>query len=111
VPVTDTTASSQNPDFRRMADSLNRADVVTAVDVALKKGDRRLLGVMGYALVVPGVPRDEEVTLREKHGVRILEHTSDARHGEDHAAWNDAAARYAERYNRELLRRGIPPTA
>ena len=110
VPVDDTVMSVPLPDYRRMADSLDRADVVRAVDLALSRGDRRLLGVMGYVLIVPAVPRDQEVELREKHGVRVLDHTSDAMHGEDHAAWNASAARYAERYNRELLRRRIPPT-
>ncbi len=60
---------------------------------------------MGYALMLPGVPQDRYQSLKDSLGVRVLEYTSDAQQMGDHARYNAAAARYADRYNRELLRR------
>jgi hypothetical protein len=91
-----------------MIDSLERADVETEVSEALRRGDRRLLGVQGYHLILPGIPEDQYHSLKDRLGVRILPYTSDMVYAGDHDAYNRAAAKYAYRYNRELLRRVSP---
>src|SRR5688572_24059848 len=64
--------------FRQMADSLDHADVARDVEAALRRGDRRLLGVQRYDLQLPGVSDERYHELKNRLGVRVLEHTSDA---------------------------------
>ena len=97
--------ASAPTDFRGAADSLAHADAARDVAAALERADRRLLGVQRYLLVLPGVPTERYGAVEREYGVRVLGGTSDSWDGEDHAAYNRAAEAYAERYNRELLRR------
>ncbi len=65
---------------------------------ALARGDRRLLGVYGYAAEVPGV--DAHAAGRP---VVFIEDTSDQIRDFGHARFNRKAAAYALVYNQALL--------
>jgi len=93
-----------------MAGELRRLesdDPAADVTAAIARGDLRFLGIAGYTVTVPGVlsvsgqpsNKDNE-RLVGRHGVRVIEGTSD-----DKAviAFQLAAIRYAERYNTLLL--------
>lgn len=76
---------------------------------ALSRGDRRFIGVYGFAPTVPGI--GPENPLCKRYGVRYLEGTSDAITSEEDYKLNDLAEKYAEKYNLLLvqhLRRGHP---
>jgi len=103
VPAREVT--SPPADFGRAADSLDRADPARDAEAALGRAERRLLGVQRYTLVLPGVPVERYEAAVREFGVRVLGGTSDSWVDDDHAAYNRAAESYAERYNRELLRR------
>jgi hypothetical protein len=86
---------------------LESADPAADVTTAIARGDLRFLGIAGYTVTVPGVlsvtgpPSDKDnERLVARHGVRVIEGTSD-----DKAvlAFQMAAIRYAERYNTLLL--------
>jgi hypothetical protein len=79
-----------------------RASPEADVERALAEGDRRFVGVMGYALVVPGV---EDRDLKKEHGVKVIPYVSDMIEGYRHKVFVDIAHKYAEQYNAELLSR------
>ena len=97
------------------ADSLARLDVDQELEAALRRGDRRFLGVQGYALVAPGLPADEHRALVRRYGIRVIRGTSDnwfITQGEDTLPggppverFHREAAAWATRYNRALLAR------
>jgi hypothetical protein len=87
------------------ADSLGRLDPGREVEAALRHGDRRLLGVQGYALYAPGVPPEEERDFRRRYGVRVIAGTGDNQVGEEGERFNRAAHEWATRYNQALLKR------
>jgi hypothetical protein len=72
------------------------------LESALAKGDVRFLGVYGYALEVPGVPKSETDRI-STNGVLPIPGTSDALVSEEHGTLNDEAREYAAQYNRLLL--------
>lgn len=89
--------------LRRLESSDPAADVTAAIG----RGDLRFLGIAGYTVTVPGVlsvtgqPSDKEnERLAARHGVRVIEGTSDEKAV---LAFQLAAIRYAERYNTLLL--------
>lgn len=84
--------------------SLQSADVSAEVAAAVSKGNFRFVGVMGFALTVPGVP-DYETKYATQYGLRVIEHTSDAIESPEHAQLQRVAHDYAERYNKLLLSR------
>lgn len=97
------------------ADSLARLDVHQELEAALLRGDRRFLGVQGYAIVAPGLPAAEHRALVRQYGIRVIRGTSDNRfitEGEDTIPggppverFHKEAAAWATRYNRALLAR------
>ena len=86
----------------RSLDILNAASDAQA---ALRRGDKRLVGVNGYALTVPGTDLPTDLVAR-RYGVRAIEGTSD--NGEHDL--NQAARVYATLYNQALLRRIAGPS-
>jgi len=82
--------------------ALESADVAAEVEAAVSKGDLRFVGVMGFGLLVPGVP-DYQEKYAARYGVRVIENTSDAIENEEHRRLQDAAYRYAEKYNSLLI--------
>ncbi len=71
-------------------------------DAAYKRGDKHLLGIMGYSISVPGAPNDE-MPPGWSGGVRPVAGTSDAIRGVWQQHFMGRATAYAEAYNRELL--------
>ena len=87
---------------------LDSADPERDLGAAWARGDRRFVGVYGYAAITPGV----EHALALRQSTRYLAGTSDAIEGREHLRLCRLATRYAERYNQFLLqrlsRRGSP---
>jgi hypothetical protein len=69
---------------------------------AVAHGDKRLLAVYGYTLMVPGV-HDDASALRAKYGLRILNGTSDAYKDSSDREFNENARKYASIYNRIVV--------
>ena len=66
---------------------------------AIARHDLRFVGVAGYALDVPGVA-DYQARYWKTNGVKIIARTSDV----GDRAFNEAARKYARRYNAQLLK-------
>jgi len=68
----------------------------------LAGGDRRLIGLYGYALYCPGITNltPDEI---QQHGVRPIKGTSDCIMGAEHQRLTQSATDYATRYNKALL--------
>ncbi|MEO8896298.1 MAG: hypothetical protein ABI450_10490 [Rhizomicrobium sp.] len=88
-------------------EQVRKLDVKTAASdakAALARGDKRLLAVYGFTLSVPGGPQQGDAHIwRDTTGLRILDGTSDAIHGEAGRRFNDNARAYAEKYNKVML--------
>ena len=65
---------------------------------AIGKDDLRFVGVAGYALIVRGVA-DYDSRYWKTNAVKVIAGTSDA----GNRPLNDAATKYALRYNKQLL--------
>lgn len=99
-------ARREHDDAATVADALRQyrqADAAMELRLALQAGDRRFVGVMGIGLLVPGTRYPNEPAI-ETHGVKLIPYTSDALSSDDDLAFNDVAHRYAESYNRLLLK-------
>lgn len=77
-------------------------DPVTTADKAIEAGDLRLVAVNGYSQWTPGA---SDRQLREKHGILILEKTSDTPPDASCQKYQEAATSYAELYNHRILER------
>ena len=66
---------------------------------AIARHDLRFVGVAGYALDVPGVA-DYQTRYWKTPGVKVIARTSDV----GDLAFNEAARKYARRYNVQLLK-------
>jgi hypothetical protein len=84
---------------------LSLATPTTDLDKNLSVGDRRLIGINGIVCTPPGVPEGDVPALTGRFGIHCLEGTSDAIEGIKHRQLIEKAAKYAEVYNLELLRR------
>jgi hypothetical protein len=69
---------------------------------ALGARDFRFLGVYGYTLEVPGVPKNQTDRI-SKNGILPIPGTSDALVSDEHGNFNDQAREYAAKYNALLL--------
>lgn len=114
APLTEPRAFAQSKEAEKADDAmaaalrrLETSDPAADLTAAIGRGDFRFLGIAGYTITVPGVlsvtgqPSDKDnERLVARHGVRVIEGTSD-----DNAvlAYQVAAIRYAERYNTLLL--------
>jgi hypothetical protein len=80
---------------------LEHADPEVDFRDAIRRRDFRFLGIAGFTLTVPGVPRsDENMLLLETQGVRVIPGTGD---NPVSLKLQMRAARYAEHYNKLLL--------
>ena len=100
--TTDTSFSAYWARFGHVADSLTGLNPQTELQRALARGDRRFLGLQGFAIAVPGVKRTDPLYPRQSE-VRVIPGTSDGLRGPRGARLNRVAAAYAARYNRALL--------
>ena len=66
---------------------------------AIGRHDLRFVGVAGYAVDVPGVA-DYQIRYWKTNGVKVIARTSDV----GNLAFNEAARKYARRYNAQLLK-------
>ena len=98
VPLNLASADSVKNSIR----TLEGADPAQDIERAIKKGDLRFIGVMGYSLIVPGV-EDYHERYEKNNGVRIIEGASDFILSDDVQRLNELATDYAERYNKLLL--------
>ncbi|HUD31333.1 MAG TPA: hypothetical protein VMQ93_20900 [Novosphingobium sp.] len=76
----------------------------TAVEdakLAVKQGDKRLLAVMGVALVVPDGYNVDVVKIT--HKIVVIRGTTDAIRNETCRIMNDRAFEYAEKYNQVIM--------
>jgi hypothetical protein len=80
--------------------SLNVLQAVTDADHAYANGDRRLLGVYGYALEVPELSGNPD---NYRYGIRPLDGTSDTACDDRERSLNTNARAYAKEYNEEIL--------
>lgn len=83
--------------------SLKVEDAARVADSRYESGQFKFLAVYGYSLDVVGVP-ESSATL-ERYGYTAISGTTDAPCSEEHAKRVAGARRYAEIYNRELLKR------
>ena len=81
---------------------LRDADPDRDVAEAIRRGDFRFIGVMGYAVTLPGV--EDYGEQYQSYGVRIIEGTSDVIANDAVRLLNEQAYRYAERYNKLLMK-------
>jgi len=84
-------------------------DPVMDVTKAVNGGNLRFKAVAGYTIRVPFVDNENHPkyqmmqNLKEKHGYEVINGTSDALTGEEHARLNRLAMYYSADYNYELL--------
>lgn len=95
-------APSWDEVVRQSLRMLEAADPVRDVEQAIREGDLRFIGMMGYALIVPGVD-DYGQRIWDTNGVRVIKGTSDFIANDDVARLNELAYEYAKRYNMLLL--------
>lgn len=88
------------PAIRQSLQQLRPNQAPQDAERAHRLHDDQFLGVNGYGVQVPGV--QDETTLR-RHGVRVIEGTSDGLCDDDHDRLNKQAQQYAERYNRAMM--------
>ena len=101
-------AAAVRSELARRADSLGALNPIREAERAVKRGDIRLVAVRGYSLELPGTPPGDVGLLRDMHGVREIEGTSDVLIGPDAIRLQHVALAYATRYNqtvRTLFRR------
>jgi hypothetical protein len=75
-------------------------DPTAAAEMAVRAGDIRLVAVNGYGRWTPGV---QEYGLRKKHGLIVLEETSDTPADQSCDSYQRVATVYAEKYNRKVV--------
>ncbi len=85
--------------YMRLVDS---ADYQDDFEEAIARADMRFVGVLGYALQVPGVP-DYDTVYSKSNGVKIIEGTSDSHPDSASLAQSVFFKSYAMGYNTLLL--------
>lgn len=83
---------------------LNLKNPATDAKVSVAAGDRRPVGVYGYACHVPG-PEGRHLPMTVN--IRCLDGTSDASESEEHQHLIKTATAYARAYDQELKREGL----
>jgi hypothetical protein len=84
--------------FLANADSLLSLDPGAEAKAAAARGDCHLYGVVGYALVVPGIPRNRAETYKIYFFPTSDDYTRE-KYPAARRSYEDAAHRYAEAYN------------
>ena len=83
---------------------LNNADPIQDAHAAVAKGDNRLKAVAGLTIEIPGIPPHQDDIYSSRYGISVISGTSDSLESEEHARLNHLARKYAEQYNREVLK-------
>jgi hypothetical protein len=87
--------------FAQQIAKLESANVTNDVTTAIQNSDFRFLVCAGFGGTVPGVPYWNDGLYR-KYGTRTLDGTGDMIVSEEQARFKEAAAAYAEAYNKLL---------
>jgi hypothetical protein len=82
---------------------LDTADVGREVKRARTRNDRRLIGIRGYTLIVPGVTNRDPNSVPPGFSVVAIEGTSDSLEGGGQDRFQEKLMWFAERYNSGLL--------
>jgi hypothetical protein len=99
--------SQLNPQERKSVQALawlKDANLERDLKIALEKQDKRLLGMMGRATDLPGVPTDLTSRAKRVCGVRYVEGSTDMVRGEVHLKLLQHAYEYAAAYNQAMLK-------
>jgi len=99
APQNDSTAT-----LSRTIATLNLSDPLADLDLSLKRGDHRFIGINSYTCMAPGIS-DADYRLMRRFGLRCLDGTSDAIESKEHERLQEKASAYARTYNLELYRR------
>ncbi len=86
----------------RKADALSHRDAAADARHALRSGDKRLLGLATIGPFLPGTSESEYASLSAAYGVRFL-WAGCVTSSKEEGTLRAAQARYAARYNREIL--------
>lgn len=97
----DSARARLRQELRARADSLERLDPARELAAALRRGDRRFIGVQGYVRVAPGLALGDPLYPKQD-AMHVIEGTSDAIWAPEVERLNRVSAAYAERYNRLL---------
>jgi hypothetical protein len=82
---------------------IDAANIDRDVKLARSRNDHRLIGIMGYTLVVPGVKNRDPQNVPPGYRVVPIEGTSDSLEGRGQDRFQEKLMDFAERYNSELL--------
>lgn len=92
---------SESGPYAEQIRQLRSANIEDDVEMAVAKGDLRLVAVMEEGLSVPGVPEGTW----SRFGVWVIPNTTDAIESAEHRQLQEVARVYAQQYNKSLLRR------
>ena len=90
-------------DYSAAIKRLQHADAPDDAREALRRKDRRLVGVMGYALIVPGAPDRSPYGLPAGYRAIPIQGTSDYIESREQGTFQKRLTAYAETYNTALL--------
>ena len=91
--------------------TLNLSDPFADLELNLKQGDHRFIGINGYTCMATGIA-DIEYQLLRRFGFRCLDGTSDVIESKEHDRLQEKASAYAREYILELYRsikKGLVP--
>jgi len=91
---------AKNPIKQLSLQNIVSANPVTDLRAAIKQGDYRFVGILGYALDVPDV-RNFHEKYEKEYGYKVIEGTSDVI---KYPKLQSIAFKYAEKYNQQLLK-------
>ena len=83
---------------------LETADPLVDAKAALSRGDHRLRAVWGLAVTIPGTDEKDYDSLVRDYGINQIQGTTDGLVNKEHGRLVEMAYRYAEAYNRYVLR-------
>lgn len=94
--VSDSSALNENVDKLSW---LEKADARADAELALSRGDSRLMAIPLRNKVIPGIELDKSRDYELKCGVILMQGITDAIRGEEHLRLTKLAHQYAEQYN------------
>jgi len=83
---------------------VENADPLVDVSKAIGIMDYKFLGIVQYAVSIPGISQEKQLEMRELFGYRIIKGTSDVLDGVRYIHLLNLATKYAEIYNKELYK-------
>ena len=92
-------ASTPKDPYVQKLQWLDAADPQTDAQEAIKKGDLRLLGLVGRSVNIPGVSNEETPEYEIKCGVQLIDGVSDVVRSDEHLRLMQKARSYALSYN------------